>query len=57
MIELFPDPQLRLRAAPPIITGVVAIFEKRPNDYFHTTPHGAEFEALVRALCEGCTCC
>jgi hypothetical protein len=26
MIELFPDPQLRLRAAPPIITGVVAIF-------------------------------
>lgn len=26
MIELFPDPQLRLRAAPPIITGAVAIF-------------------------------
>ena len=26
MIELFPNPQLRLRAAPPIITGVVAIF-------------------------------
>lgn len=25
MIELFPDPQLRLRAAPPIITGVVAV--------------------------------
>jgi hypothetical protein len=26
MIELFPNPQLRLRAAPPIITGFVAIF-------------------------------
>ena len=25
MIELFPNPQLRLRAAPPIITGVVAV--------------------------------
>jgi circadian clock protein KaiC len=28
--------------------GVVAIFEKRPNDYLQTTPRGAEFEALVR---------
>jgi circadian clock protein KaiC len=27
---------------------VVAIFEKRPNDYLQTTPRGAEFEALVR---------
>jgi hypothetical protein len=26
MIEIFPNPQLRLRAAPPIITGFVAIF-------------------------------
>lgn len=25
MIELFPDPQVRLRAAPPIVTGVVAV--------------------------------
>ena len=25
MIELFPNPQLRLRAAPPIITGIVAV--------------------------------
>jgi circadian clock protein KaiC len=29
-------------------TGVVAIFEKRPNDYLQTTPRGPEFEALVR---------
>lgn len=28
--------------------GVVAIFEKRPNDYLHTTPRGREFQALVR---------
>jgi circadian clock protein KaiC len=29
-------------------TGVVAVFEKRPNDYLHTTPHGAEFRQMVR---------
>jgi circadian clock protein KaiC len=29
--------------------GIVAIFEKRPNDYLQTTPRGEEFEALVRA--------
>jgi circadian clock protein KaiC len=28
--------------------GIVAIFEKRPNDYLQTTPHGEEFERLVR---------
>lgn len=28
--------------------GIVAIFEKRPNDYLQTTPHGEEFEQLVR---------
>ena len=28
--------------------GVVAVFEKRPNDYLQTTPHGEEFERLVR---------
>ena len=28
--------------------GVVAIFEKRPNDYLQTTPRGEEFEKLVR---------
>jgi len=28
--------------------GVVAIFEKRLNDYLQTTPRGDEFEALVR---------
>jgi circadian clock protein KaiC len=28
--------------------GVVAIFEKRPNDYLQTTPRGHEFEKLVR---------
>jgi circadian clock protein KaiC len=27
--------------------GVVAIFEKRPNDYLQTTPRGAEFAKLV----------
>lgn len=29
--------------------GVVAIFEKRPNDYLQTAPHGEEFERLIRA--------
>jgi circadian clock protein KaiC len=29
--------------------GVVAVFEKRPNDYLQTTPRGDEFEALVKA--------
>src|SRR6185436_15698702 len=29
-------------------TGIVAIFEKRPNDYLQTTPRGEEFERLVR---------
>ncbi len=28
--------------------GVVAIFEKRPNDYLQTTPHGVQFEKLVQ---------
>ena len=28
--------------------GIIAIFEKRPNDYLQTTPRGEEFEALVR---------
>ena len=28
--------------------GIVAIFEKRPNDYLQTTPRGEEFEKLVR---------
>lgn len=28
--------------------GLVAIFEKRPNDYLQTTPRGEEFEKLVR---------
>jgi len=28
--------------------GIVAIFEKRPNDYLKTTPHGVKFETLVR---------
>ncbi|HEY6556289.1 MAG TPA: ATPase domain-containing protein, partial [Polyangiaceae bacterium] len=27
--------------------GVIAVFEKRPNDYMYTTPHGGVFEALV----------
>jgi circadian clock protein KaiC len=27
--------------------GVIAVFEKRPNDYMHTTPHGGAFEDLV----------
>ncbi len=29
-------------------TGIVAIFEKRPNDYLQTTPRGKDFERLVR---------
>jgi circadian clock protein KaiC len=29
-------------------TGIVAVFEKRPNDYLQTTPRGEEFEKLVR---------
>ncbi len=28
-------------------TGIVAIFEKRPNDYLQTTPRGEQFEKLV----------
>jgi circadian clock protein KaiC len=28
--------------------GIVAIFEKRPNDYLQTTPRGEQFEKLVR---------
>lgn len=28
--------------------GLVAVFEKRPNDYLQTTPRGEEFETLVR---------
>ncbi len=28
--------------------GIVAVFEKRPNDYLQTTPRGEEFERLVR---------
>jgi len=27
--------------------GVIAVFEKRPNDYLHTTPRGADFTRLV----------
>ena len=29
--------------------GVVAVFEKRPNDYLQTTPRGAEFQRMVAA--------
>jgi circadian clock protein KaiC len=29
--------------------GIVAIFEKRPNDYLQTTPQGEEFERMVSA--------
>jgi circadian clock protein KaiC len=29
-------------------TGIVAVFEKRPNDYLQTTPRGEEFQSLVR---------
>jgi circadian clock protein KaiC len=28
--------------------GIIAIFEKRPNDYLQTTPRGAEFEKLIQ---------
>ena len=28
--------------------GIVAVFEKRPNDYLQTTPQGEEFEQMVR---------
>jgi circadian clock protein KaiC len=28
--------------------GIVAVFEKRPNDYLQTTPHGEEFEKMVK---------
>jgi circadian clock protein KaiC len=28
--------------------GIVAVFEKRPNDYLQTTPHGQAFQKLVR---------
>ena len=27
--------------------GVIAVFEKRPNDYLHTTPRGGEFRKLI----------
>ncbi len=30
-------------------SGIVAVFEKRPNDYMHTTPYRAEFDRLVAA--------
>jgi circadian clock protein KaiC len=29
--------------------GIVAVFEKRPNDYLQTTPRGEELEEMVRA--------
>jgi circadian clock protein KaiC len=28
--------------------GVIAVFEKRPTDYLHTTPHGPDFQRLIR---------
>jgi circadian clock protein KaiC len=28
--------------------GVIAVFEKRPNDYLHTTPHGDAFDRFVK---------
>lgn len=28
--------------------GVIAVFEKRPNDYLHTTPHGDAFDRLIK---------
>ena len=28
--------------------GVIAVFEKRPNDYLQTTPHGDVFDGLLR---------
>lgn len=27
--------------------GVIAVFEKRPTDYLHTTPHGTDFQRLI----------
>jgi len=27
--------------------GIIAVFEKRPNDYLQTSPHGAEFKRLI----------
>jgi circadian clock protein KaiC len=33
-----------IRAGEP---GVIAVFEKRPNDYLHTTPRGVDFARLV----------
>ena len=33
-----------IRAGEP---GVIAVFEKRPNDYLHTTPRGSDFARLV----------
>ena len=29
-------------------SAIVAVFEKRPNDYLQTTPHGAAFQKLVQ---------
>ena len=29
--------------------GVIAVFEKRPNDYMQTTPHAAAFDRFVKA--------
>lgn len=29
--------------------GILAVFEKRPNDYLQTTPHGEAFESLIEA--------
>jgi circadian clock protein KaiC len=34
-----------IRAGEP---GVIAVFEKRPNDYLHTTPRGSDFAHLVK---------
>ena len=53
MIELFPNPQLRLRAAPPIITGIVAIFI-----FVAKLPRASAMLAILAtigllALCEG----
>jgi hypothetical protein len=28
-------------------SGIVAVFEQRPNDYLRTTPHGEQFGRLV----------
>ena len=28
--------------------GIIAVFEKRPNDYLRTTPHGKAFERLLQ---------